>query len=251
MSKHINHFTNVVLFADDTIILITEKNYENLNQKIKLTLDCTSRWFKANQLVLNLMKINIIKFSPLHVLHSQLITEHNNTTISEVLETEFLGVQIDNHFNWRCHIDHILPKHSTAGFVIRQLFYVPNLETLQIYFHSVVTYGIIFLGSAFNSCKVFKLQKREELSGAEPRASCRGLFRKLEILPVPCLYVLSLMLFIIDNPNDFQTGLEVHGLHTGSKNQLSIPVENFTSQVFKKEFPTLVLKYIIVCPAIF
>jgi len=39
------------------------------------------------------------------------------------------------------------------------------------------------------------------MSGAEPRASCRGLFRKLEILPVPCQYILSLMLFIIDNPN--------------------------------------------------
>ena len=39
-----------------------------------------------------------------------------------------------------------------------------------------------------NSCKVSKLQKRviRITSGAEPRASCRVLFRKLEILPVPC-----------------------------------------------------------------
>ena len=41
------------------------------------------------------------------------------------------------------------------------------------------------------------------MSGAEPRASCRGLFRKLEILSVPCPYALSLMLLIIDNPNTF------------------------------------------------
>jgi hypothetical protein len=49
--RHINHFTNVVLFTEDTSILITEKNYEHLKQKIRLTLDCTSRWFKANKLV--------------------------------------------------------------------------------------------------------------------------------------------------------------------------------------------------------
>jgi hypothetical protein len=66
------------------------------------------------------------------------------------------------------------------------------------------------------------------MSGAEPRASCRGLFRKLEILPVPCQYTLSLMLFIIDNPNNFQTDLEICGLHTRSKNQLFIPVANLT-----------------------
>ena len=67
------------------------------------------------------------------------------------------------------------------------------------------------------------------MSGAEPRAYCRGLFRKLKILPTLCQYILSLMLFVTDNPNNFQTGLEVHGLHTRSKNQLFIPTANLTS----------------------
>jgi len=74
------------------------------------------------------------------------------------------------------------------------------------------------------------LQKRviRIISGAEPRVSCRGLFRKFEILRVPCQYILSLMLFIIDKPNNFQTGLEMHELHTRSKNQLFIPFANLT-----------------------
>ena len=92
LPRHINHFTNVVPFADDTSILITEKNCENLNEKIRFTLDCTSRWFKANQLLLNLVKNNIIKFSPSSFLHSQLVTKHNTTTVSEMPETNFLGV---------------------------------------------------------------------------------------------------------------------------------------------------------------
>ena len=130
LPRHINHFTNVVLFVDDTSILITEKNYENLNQKIRLTLYFASRWFKANQLVFNLKKTNIIKFSPLHFLLSQLITEHNNTTISEVPDTKFLGVQIYSNLNWKCHIGWILPKLSTVIFVIRKLFYVLKLKAL-------------------------------------------------------------------------------------------------------------------------
>ena len=82
LPRHISHFTNAVLFADDTSTLVTEKNYKYLNQKVRRNLDCTSRWFKANQLVVNLMKTNIIKFSPSHFLQSQLITEHNNTSQS-------------------------------------------------------------------------------------------------------------------------------------------------------------------------
>jgi hypothetical protein len=123
LPRHISCFTNVVLFADDTSILITEKNYKYLNQKVRLTLDCTSRWFKANQLVINLMKTNIIKFSPSHFLQSQLITEHKNTTISEVPDTKFLGVQTDNQLNCKCHIDRILPKLSTTSFEISYFMY--------------------------------------------------------------------------------------------------------------------------------
>jgi hypothetical protein len=73
----------------------------------------------------------------------------------------------------------ILTKLSTAGFVNRQLFYVLNLESLQMayfaYPHSIVRYGIIFWGNATNSYKVFKLQKMSIriMSEAEPRASCR------------------------------------------------------------------------------
>jgi len=37
------------------------------------------------------------------------------------------------------------------------------------------------------------------------------------------------MLFVIDNPNNFRTGSEIHGLHTRSKNQLFIPIANLTS----------------------
>jgi len=37
------------------------------------------------------------------------------------------------------------------------------------------------------------------------------------------------MLLIIDNSNNFQTGLEIHGLHTRSANQLFIPIANLTS----------------------
>jgi hypothetical protein len=127
LTRHIDQFPNVVLFADDTSILITEKNCENLNQKIMFTLDCSNKWFKANQLVLNLIKTNIIKFSPSNFPQPQLITEHNNTTISAVPNTKFSGVQTDNHLNWK---QYILPKLSTAGFVIRQLFYILNLKTL-------------------------------------------------------------------------------------------------------------------------
>ena len=43
------------------------------------------------------------------------------------------------------------------------------------------------------------------MAGAQPKTSCISLRKQLEILPVPCQYILSLMNFIINNQGIFQT----------------------------------------------
>jgi hypothetical protein len=43
---------------------------------------------------------------------------------------------------------------------------------------------------------------------------------------------LSLLLFVIDNQNNFCSGLEVHGLNIRSRNQLYLPISNLS--VFQK-----------------
>jgi hypothetical protein len=54
----------------------------------------------------------------------------------------------------------------------------------------------------------------------------------LAILPSSCEYILSLMLFVIDNQNNFRSGVEVHGVNARNKNQLYLPTSNLS--VFQK-----------------
>jgi hypothetical protein len=62
--------------------------------------------------------------------------------------TKFLGLQIDNHLNWKNHIDQIVPKLSGACYAVRSMSHVSNTVTLKAiyfaYFHSIMKYGIIF-----------------------------------------------------------------------------------------------------------
>jgi hypothetical protein len=70
------------------------------------------------------------------------------------------------------------------------------------------------------------------MSGMGPRDSCRDLFRKLQIQPLSCEYILSLMLFVIDNQTKFCSGSDVHGLNTRNCGQLYLPNANLS--VFQK-----------------
>jgi len=56
--------SKAILFADDTNVLVTDKDYTRFKQKMNLALTSLDQWFSANQLVLNITKTNVIKFTP-------------------------------------------------------------------------------------------------------------------------------------------------------------------------------------------
>jgi hypothetical protein len=104
-----------------------------------------------------------------------------------------------------------------------------NIQTLRTvyfaHFHSLVNYGIIFWGNTSSMLKVFLTQKKilRIMLGISAWSSCRKWLKKLEILPIPSLYIYSLMLFLVDNLHYFQTNSSVHDISTIYKNQLHIP----------------------------
>jgi hypothetical protein len=107
----------------------------------------------------------------------------------------------------------MIPKLSVACYAIRSMVHIGNINKLKSIFytypHSVIKYGIIFWGTSSNSGKIFTLQMQIVwiMAGAQPRTSCKSLFKQLEILHVSYLYILVLSLrnFIISNQEIFQT----------------------------------------------
>jgi hypothetical protein len=165
-------------------------------------------WFSANKQVLNIDKTNIMKFVTNNSPKCSLTIGYKDIYIEEKLNSKFLGLHPDNHLNWKGHIDQMIPKLSAACYAVRSMFHISNLNTLKsiyfAYFHSIVQYGIIFWGNSSNTRKVFTLQKKiiRILFGALHE---EVYLKKLEILPVPCQYIFSLMNFLVDNQENFQT----------------------------------------------
>ena len=81
-------------------------------------------------------------------------------------------------------------------------------------FHSLVNHGIIFWVNTSSMHKVFLTQKQvlKSMLGIGSRSCCGKWFKELELLPIPSLYIYSLMLFVVDNMHDFQSNLLFMGL---------------------------------------
>jgi len=70
------------------------------------------------------------------------------------------------------------------------------------------------------------------MEGCRNRISCRNLFKKLQILPLTSQYMLSLLMFVVQNKNFFLTNDEKHNLDTRQRNNLYFPEVNLT--IYKK-----------------
>ena len=103
------------------------------------------------------------------------------------------------------------------------------LEALKMiyfsYFHSIVTYGIIFWGNSVHSQYVFKIQKRmiRLIANLGVRDSCCCIFKELGSLPLYSQYLYSLLLLIAKNRDFFQANFDVHSVGTRYKNDLHLP----------------------------
>jgi hypothetical protein len=93
-----------------------------------------------------------------------------------------------------------------------------------------MTYGLIFWGNSHHSNIIFRLQKRiiRIIVGIRGRDSCRENFKNLKILPLQSQYILSLLLFVIDNGDYFKVNSEIHNISTRNKSNLHLPISNLS-----------------------
>ena len=97
--------TKILLYADDTSIIVTSPNLENFETKIGKLFEDINKWFQANQLTLNYNKTNYLQFTNKNSLDYNLKLHYQGNEVKSTLNTKFLGVIIDDCLSWKAHID--------------------------------------------------------------------------------------------------------------------------------------------------
>ena len=159
-----NKNSSIVLLADDTSVIISEPCSMNFERKWNIVFQIMKEWFNSNFLSLNFDKTYYMQFVTKNKFLNKINIEHDNKMILQTNFVKYFGITIDNTLSWKQHIYTITPKLNKAYYVVRRSkLYLLN-EALKMvyyaYFHSVISYGLIFLG---NSTKSVYLNYRKEL----------------------------------------------------------------------------------------
>ncbi|CAK1580698.1 unnamed protein product, partial [Parnassius mnemosyne] len=210
---YINDLPNVtdhetVLFAYDTTVIIKCKDRNNYENEISIVLDKIFRWLKSNNLKINLNKTKMIQFRDFRTPPIELNICYDSTKI-EVNCTKFLGLMVDRHCDWKNHIKYVCDKLEKFVYAIKQLRLTVSNEAALSAYHgyvsSVLSYGLLLWGNSVDVGKAFRVQKKcvRAICGAWSLDSCKPLFHKFHILPLVCMYIRELCVFVKQHPQYF------------------------------------------------
>lgn len=152
----------------------------------------------------------------------------NNQTIQPITYTKFLGITVDHHLSWQMQVHTIKTKLNKAYYVISVLRNICNIHTIKtVYFayvQSILSYGIVVWGSSKELNSIFIIQKKiiRTILNLNRQTHCKPYFKQLNILTVPCLYILESVCYIHRNIHHFTINNEIHQYSTRNRENIHV-----------------------------
>lgn len=208
----------VCLYADDTNIIVTAENQEQIEISSHIGLSLIKDFLNSKNLLLNSSKSNFISFSTKQARSKLSPTIFvDNEALDQVEKTKFLGLVIDENLTWDEHVNLVIRKTSSGLYALRRLALSCNIETLKsIYYaliHSHISYGICIYGATIkrNMDKILIQQKRalRIIFNLKQSESVKHIFSELKIFTVYGLYIYETIKFVLFN-NQTEIGNNIH-----------------------------------------
>jgi len=159
LPKIINKISTPIIVADDTSILFTHSNQIDFTENINMAFETLNKWLRANELSLNFNKTNYVHFATKRNMIINFKIGFKNNFIASSASTKFLGMTRNNNLNCNDHVDSIAKKLSKACYMLRNAKTCTSASSLIMiyyaFFHSIMSYGIIFWGNSSHSYSNF------------------------------------------------------------------------------------------------
>ena len=140
------------LFADDTCIFHSNKNYKKLEHEITTSLDNIANWLKANKLMINVKKL--FKVGNRQSADETMKVYIQNQILEPKDKAKYLGVYTDKQLSLDRHIEHINSKLNRGKGILRKLRCYLQQDSLRSIYNSFlklhIEYGTFVWGGAPN-----------------------------------------------------------------------------------------------------
>jgi hypothetical protein len=105
LSLGLNTDIKLLLYADDTSVLVSGDNIHEIQTKFSHVLNSLNLWFTRNGLSLNMKKTKVLKFETINRGNIPMQLQYKNEVLNDTMNIKFLGLEIGKFLNWKTHVD--------------------------------------------------------------------------------------------------------------------------------------------------
>ena len=250
-----SNFTTT-MFADDTNLMLTDKNLESLQNRVNEEMNKINTWLQCNKLTLNFSKSSFLVIGKKSNQTKSFIININGNDIQQSNSIKYLGITLDNKLKWDIHIANLKKSLSRVVGMTYKLRHFVSLNTLRLLyfglFQSKLVYGILNYGRASNyllsSLQVLQNQYLRSSLHAKQRTPINSLYRQFNVLKVIDIFKLQLAKFMFNYHNNnlpsvFQCYFKnLHQIHSYNTRQKSL--QNYFLESCSNNFDQTKLKYL-------
>lgn len=226
---NIDSSANFIRYADDTNILVSDKDENTLKQNCTTAVGKLVSWCDQNSLYFNGDKTSVIRFHNYQKQCETLTIVTDDISIKPTQSVKFLGITIDAGLNWKEHCTNLISKLNSLCYMFRNLKNILLREQLFVIYHAQVAsrlrYGVCFWGVSTRAPDVFIAQKRilRIICDTSNKSSCRPLFRESKILTLISILILEMCLYVLANRNKYTRIQQIHDYNTRNCLNFHIP----------------------------
>ena len=229
-----------VLFADDTNIVLSHTNLNELIDTLNAELRKVSSWFKCNKLSLNISKTNFM--------HYQTTRTNIDLPCNIIIDTmplvkkdnvKFLGITIDKHLTWNQHVNNISISIAKG---IGSLYKVKNYlleDSLLMIYNTLILPYLNYCNIVWGNCHKTKLNHILLLQKKAVRICTNStylshtnpLFHRLKVYKIHDINTLQIAMFMFKYnkellppvfSNFFSYNKSLHSYPTRSRNNIHL-----------------------------
>ena len=187
------------MYADDTTLSTTLHTNSLCTTSINEGLTKINNWLQINKLSLNVKKTKCMIFHNRNKRFTPPLLHIDNIPIQRVTSFNFLGLTMDEHLDWKCHINKIASKISRACGIINRLKNTLPIEVRLTLYNSLIlphmNYNLLIWGHL--QSRISKLQKKaiRIVTNSTYSAHTEPLFKIMNVLKLDDIYLIAKVKF--------------------------------------------------------
>lgn len=226
----------VCLFADDTSLMISACNREELEMKSYIEASSLHQWLSENNLILNTAKSHAVEFYINNrFIHDSLSIFVDDSELESCSSVKFLGLVVDSNLNYYQHVDAVCKRLSSGIYMLKKLSTFANTDVLLTAYYGLIypflSYGVAVWGHEnYRTKHIFRLQKKViRIIFNKPFSfSCKPLFKLHNILTFSSIYILNVLIFVRKNFHLYRVGRISERYNLRNNNNIRIPFHRTT-----------------------